>query len=269
MMFRAMALLFACLAVAACKEHKIEPTCSESVLVTERNGHKVRQTLSGVYIKADQIWGMSCESNPYSDNPQRRHFISTLFSKYYWFNGRLIGHADADFSKVDRRKAPFIELISNFQVGPPKPNPISDWWFHPAIPHQRYPIDLLPNFGLDQPDPNAGVGPILSKPTVYWAVRGTQSKRNGTPEVTRCSMRSPPNWDGKDYSPGATKERDPGWLIQAKTYAETTVGNTCRGYVSASNGKLAAMIDVPGAGLPEIDKIYQAVSQKLTDLTVE
>lgn len=234
------------------------------MLVTERNGHKVRQTLSGVYIKADEIWGMHCESNPPSNDPQKRHFIATLYSKYYWFDGRLIGHADADFSKVPRGKVPFIELISNFQVGPRKSNLNPGWWFRPAIPHQRYPIDMLPNFGLDQPDSNAGVGPILSKPTVYWAVRGTRNPHDGTPYVTYCSIRPPPgNPDG-----AVAYQRDPKWLIQGQTYSQN-VGNTCRGGVSAANGKLGAMIDVPGAGLPEIDKIYQAVSQKLTDLTVE
>lgn len=246
------------------------PSCAQTLLKTERQGVMVYQTMSGLYVKVDEIGRISsCGSKPYSEDPYKHTFVSGAHLIYYWGNGKFL---DGEELKKERQKGstlPWIQLYLTFRAERPKYEEEPEWWFTPAIPHQRYPIDLLPNLGLDQPDPHAGKGPILTKPTVYWAVRGSTSAYTGKPFITYCSMKSPADWDGKNFTPEATKERDPSWLVQADTYTEDTTRNTCRGGVSATNGKLGAMIDVPGAAVADIDKIYQAVSQKLTDLTVE
>lgn len=257
--------LLACASLVACKEYKPGPSCAETALVTERNGHRVYQTLSDVYLKADEVDMRACGSKPYSEDPWQKKFVARIHQNYYWGKGRLI-RTDAELRDAGLKpaQAPLIELHIEFEPDF-KHKPPPTWWYAPAIPHQRYPIDLLPNFGLDQPDPNAGVGPILSKPTVYWAVRGTKSWRDGLPFTTFCGIHPPPGNAENDVA----YQRDPKWLVQGQTSIEKVVGNTCRGGVSATNGKLGAMIDVPGAALPDIDKIYQAVSLKLTELTVE
>lgn len=254
----------ACASLLACNEYKPVPSCAETVLVTERNGHRVFQTLSGVYLKADEVAIGACGSKPYSEDPWQNKFVARTQQNYYWGKGRLMSYAERRKAGLQPEQAPLVELYINFEPDS-KYTPPPTWWYAPAIPHQRYPIDLLPNFGLDQPDPNAGVGPILSKPTVYWAVRGTKRPDTGMPHSTFCGIRQPPGNAENDVA----YQRDPKWLVQGETHSHYTVGNTCRGGVSSTNGKVNAMIDVPGAALPDIDKIYQAVSLKLTEVTVD
>jgi hypothetical protein len=265
--------LLACVALSACKEYKPGPTCAETVPITERNGHKVRQALNGVYLKADEIDMRACGSNPYSKDPWQSKFVLGIHQNYYWGKGRLMRTKaelrevglEQELDKLGQTQVSWIELNISFEADPRKFTPPPAWWYSPAMPHQRYPIDLLPNARLDQPDPGAGVGPVLSKEAASWAVRGTKHPDTGMPYTTLCNIRPPPG-----NIPGSIAyERDPKWLVQGETYTEETIGNTCRGGVWATNGKLAAMIDVPGAALPDIDKIYQAASLKLTDLTVE
>lgn len=260
--------LLSCMSLMACKEYKVQPSCSETVPVTERNGQKVRQTLDGLYLKAEEIDMSRCSSRPFSEDPRKANFVAGINQYYYWGSGRLMRtNAELLEAGLVREQVSRIELYINFDGdrGSSQYTPPPAWWYLPAIPHQRYPIDLLPNFGLDQPDPSAGVGPILSKPTVYWAVRGTKRPDTRMPFTTFCSIRPPPGNAQNDvaYQTNAI------WLVQGETYSQHNTGNTCRGGVSASNDKLGAMIDVPGAVLPDIDKIYQAVSLKLTELTVE
>ncbi|MRD47238.1 hypothetical protein [Caenimonas koreensis] len=145
-----------------------------------------------------------------------------------------------------------------------------EWWYQPRIAHERYPIDLLPNFGLDAPDPQAGVGTVKSAPSPYWAIRGTTAVRSKRPYSTSCSVKPPPDWDGKDFSDKATRARDVAWLVQAEAGAYVDIGNTCRGFASADNGKLiTAKIDVPGMAISDIDKIYLAAARRLSEVTVD
>jgi len=265
-------------ALAACKPYKPEPPCRETLTITERNGQRVLQAVNGVYLK-ENFPVRNCVSKPYSDDPYKRNYVQSGSYSAAWYEGKLFDAEDQiPLRQAGKWPAGVKSIVNLVTISFPaaediaqtqKSSPVLDWWFQPAIPHQRYPIDLLPNFGLDVPDPQAGVGPVKSKPTVYWAVRGSQGP-NTPPYTTFCSMKSPPDWDGKNYSPEATKEKDVSWLIQAETSETHTIGNTCRGYVSAGNGKpVSAMIDVPGSALKDIDKIYKAASQKLSELTVD
>ncbi|GKT21583.1 hypothetical protein [Acidovorax sp. SUPP3334] len=269
------AVILSLSALASCKEHKPELTCRESVEVFERNGQQVLKATNGVYLKKD-FNITSCSVEPGRKEPGAKTFVAGGSYAFYWYEGRLA--SGREYSERKRKgdwpdeHKPRIEIYIRFgenqsisEADKPK-----SWWWQPAIPHKIYPIDLLPNFGLDVADPEAGVGSIKSRPSPYWAVRGTARIDGGSPYTTFCSMKSPPGWDGKNYSPEATKERDVAWLIQAKTYEESILGNTCRGSVSADNGKrVGAMIDVPGAALKDIDKIYKAVAAYLSEMTAE
>lgn len=260
--------LLSCMSLLACKKHEIQPSCSETVPVIERNGYKVYETLDGLYLKANEIGMSRCSSRPYSEAPWQANFVAGINQYYYWANGRLMRTtAELLEAGLVREQVSRIELYINFDRdrSSPQYTPPPGWWYAPTIPHQRYPIDLLPNFGLDRPDPNAGVGKIQSRPSVYWAVRGTKRPDTGMPFTTFCSIRPPPNNAQNDVA----YQTDARWLVQGETYSQDTIGNTCRGGVSATNNKLGATIDVPGAALRDIDKIYQAVSLKLTELTVQ
>jgi hypothetical protein len=252
--------LLACL--AACGQRPPEPTCQETVKVFERNGQRVIQAVNGLYLRADFPIA-SCESRPFSKDPHARHFVDGGSLNFWWWDGTLY---DATELVAARRagisippEAPLIQGGIGFNDSPTPPA----WWYEPAIKHQRYPIDLLPNFGLDQPDPQAGIGPVGS---AYWAVRGTKHPKTGQPFVNNyCSMKPPPGWDRMDHA----FEHDVMYLVQAETYARR-VGNTCRGAVHADNGRpLGARVDVPGAALADIDKIYRAISKRLSIYTVE
>lgn len=268
-------VLVVLLALTACKKYKPEPSCQETVQVFEHNGQRVFQSLNGIYLKESfPIW--ACASKPDSKDPYQRKFVNAGRDNFYWREGKLFTTKEYAAllreGKWSKDYSPFVPIRIKFgtEEWDKKIEPSIDWWFQPAIPHKLYPLDLLPNFGLDAPDPNAGIGPIKTKPTVYWAVRGTKNAASGFPNTTFCSMKSPPERYKNDYSLEATKARDIAWLIQAKTYEEDMVGNTCRGYVSADNGKsIAAMVDVPGVLVKDIDKIYKALARHLSELTVE
>jgi hypothetical protein len=253
------------LSLAACKEHKPEPSCHETVKVIERNGQRVIQAVNGLYLRADfPIAG--CASKPYSADPWARTLVNSGTYTFYWWRGRF--YDGPEYAALAKSGAPIDKESTTIQ-GDIGFNDISlnpAWWYQPAIPHQHYPIDLLPNFGLDKPDAQAGIGPIKTMPTSYWAVRGTKNPHSGHPYVNNyCSMNSPPNWDGKDF----TFARDVRYLVQAST-TPSRIGNTCRGGVWADNGKpIGARVDIPGLALPDIDKIYQAISQRLSQFTVE
>ena len=281
--------------LSSCKRPEPEDTrpCSETIKITQRNGLDVVQTVSGLYLKSQKgLWqgfGFNC-----GPTPETRHLVDASTFTGMWANGQFEpevgpGYTKEQWGKLTRgeqakAKEPWQkegamvqmyirlrELRTPEQVKKIEAdNGFQEWWYVPAIPHKLYPLDLLPNWAVDGgPDPQAGIGPIKSKPTTYWAVRGVLDPRTKRPYTTFCSMNSPPEWDGKDFRPEVTKELDPIWLVQA-TIFKTRNGNTCRGSVSADNGiAIGAMLDVPGNAVPEIDKVYKASANLLSKLIVE
>ena len=281
--------LLAVLSLLGCKP-KVEDlrTCAERLQVTTRNGVKVVKTASGLYLKLNGAsWG--CGTTPVTE-----HLVEGGDAGLVWNHGEFMPAVPKPFTqeqwdKLDgpvravllqpwREGGANVHLYFRFDYDPPRSQQEKDkrmghqdYWYSPSIPHKLYPLDLLPNFGIDGgPDPQAGIGPIKSKPTTYWGVRGSYDFKTKRQNTTFCSMHRPPNWDGKDHSPQATKELDPAWLIQAPTSIDHTIGNTCRGSVGADSGaEIGAMIDVPGKAVPEIDKVYKAAAQYLSNLVVE
>lgn len=278
--------------LSSCKRPEPEDTrpCSETIKITQRNGVDVVQTVSGLYLKSQKgLWqgfGFNC-----GPTPETRHLVDASTFTGMWANGQFEpeigpGYTKEQWGKLTRgeqakSKEPWqmqgsmVKMYLQFRdivtdARDKELNGTQDWWYAPAIPHKLYPLDLLPNFAIDgAPDPQAGVGPIKSKPTVYWAVQGLVHPRTKRPYVTFCSMNPPPTWDGKDFREEVMKTRDPVWLVQATT-SNAQNGNTCRGGVSADNGGYAGgMIDVPGKAVPEIDKVYKAAANLLSKLIVE
>lgn len=262
------AVLLAVLTLAllsGCKRPEPEDTrpCAATVKITQRNGVDVVQTDSGLYLRASIAKGWYCGSTPDS-----RHLITRGTGRFFWFEGKLLPYSVNENSAMI--SLPTIAWgDANTQAKIKESIGYKDWWYQPAIPHKLYPLDLLPNWAVDGgPDPQAGVGIIKRSPPT-WAVRGTVNPNGKKPFTTQCSMKPPPEWDGKDYRPAATKELDPAWLIQAAT-SKSLNFNTCRGGVSADNGAfIGATIDVPGAAVPDIDKIYKLVGQWLAQIIVE
>ena len=283
--------MLAALSLLGCKP-KVEDlrTCAERLQVTTRNGVKVVKTASGLYLKINQPYvSYQCGTTPETEKLvyggsiyltwNHGEFMPAVpkpFTQEQW--EKLEGAVRGVLLKPWREGGADVRMYLRFDDAPPRSQQekdklfdYKDYWYSPSIPHKLYPLDLLPNFGIDGgPDPQAGIGPIKSKPTTYWGVRGSYSPRTKRQNTTFCSMHSPPNWDGKDHSPQATKALDPVWLVQAPTSIDHAFGNTCRGSVGADSGaEFGAMIDVPGKAVPEIDKVYKAAAQYLSNLVVE
>lgn len=272
-----MVLVTSCMFLIGCKDHKPQPTCSETLKVVERNGQRVLESLNGIYLKEDFPVG-GCAGQPFSEDHYQHHYVKSGLEHLYWYNGKLYTGNEMMAAKTAGKwpEGPLSPVNPSYAIvaigiafseeGAPEPKPDPDWWYSPALQHKLYPIDLLPNFRLNQPDPKAGIGPIKDLDGVYWAIRGTKSPITGRPYMTRCDIQPPRNNPAKDIS----YQGNPAWLMQGETYTNYSVGNTCRGGVSASNGKpLGARVDVPGMAVKDIDKIYRAVAQHLSDLTVE
>lgn len=153
------AALAAALLLGGCQPSEPEPTCRQSVRVSERHGQQVIQAVNGLYLRADfPISG--CEARPYSKDPKARHFVRSGSLDYYWWKGALYdGREHAQLVRAGALTAQESILIQGgigFHENEDDParaflKPRA-WWYQPAIPHQHYPIDLLPNFGLDAPD---------------------------------------------------------------------------------------------------------------------
>jgi hypothetical protein len=263
--------------LTSCKEYKPQPECRQTLKIIEHHGQRVLESINGIFLREDFPFDQ-CISHPYSEDPHKKYYVKSGLVQLYWRDGILYdGPQYAAVKKSGKWPEPppnsmispraIIELSIGFaEMDAPKSPPFPDWKYSPAIPHKLYPIDLLPNFGLDKPDPQAGIGPISPTSFAYWAVRGTKQPDTKQPYTTFCSIRPPPNSLENDV----TYQRDVKWLIQGETYLKESIGNTCRGHVSADNGKrMGAMIDVPGMAVKDIDKIYQAASKYLSDLTVE
>jgi hypothetical protein len=275
--------------VISCKRPEPEDTrpCSETIKITQRNGLDVVQTVSGLYLKSQKgLWqGFGFVCGP---TPETRHLVDASTFTGMWANGQFEpeigpGYTKEQWGKLTRgeqakSKEPWqmqgsmVKMYLQFRdivtdARDKELNGTQDWWYAPAIPHKLYPLDLLPNFAIDgAPDPQAGAGPIKSKPTVYWAVQGLVHPRTKRPYVTFCSIKPPAGNKESDVA----YQRDPKWLIQGETYLKDQNGNTCRGGVSADNGGYAGgMIDVPGKAVPEIDKVYKAAANLLSKLIVE
>jgi hypothetical protein len=264
-------------ALTGCKEHKPQPRCSETLKVVEHNGQRVLESLNGIYLKEDFPVG-GCAGSPFSEDHYQHHYVQSGFEQLYWFNSKLYTGKEMMAAKAEGQwpevpsgpgKMPYaiVEVGITFaEIGAPEPKPGPDWWYSPALPHKLYPIDLLPNFGLEKPNLQPNIEPIKNLDQVYWAVRGSKSPRTGRPSVTRCDIQPPPGNPAKDVS----YQGNPAWLIQGESYTKYSIGNTCRGGVNADNGKrLGAYVDVPGMVVKDIDKVYRAVAQHLSDLTVE
>jgi hypothetical protein len=264
--------LICLLILSACK--KYDPSafenqpCEKRVTETKRNGIDVVQTIDGVYMRADIARGWPCGSTP---ETLRLATGGGGGKGFYWYQGKPYKLPFGGEPEV-----PYIHIgLLVVGVGPKaresaenvaehdKRTGFQEWWLTPRIPHKLYPIDLLPNWGRrDGPDPQAGTAPIQE--IAYWAVRGVLDVR-GRPFTTSCAIRPPPGNPLNDFR----YQRDPVWLVQGETVPGVH-GNTCRGGVRASNGTSAgAWIDVPGDGLPDIDKIYKYASEWLSTLIVE
>jgi hypothetical protein len=266
-------VLMSLLATLACK--KYDPSafenqpCEKRVTETKRNGIDVIQTIDGVYMRAEIARGWPCGSTP---ETLRLATGGGGGYGFYWYQGKPYKLPFGGEPEV-----PYIHIgLLAVGVGPKaresaesaeaqdKRTGFQEWWLTPRIPHKLYPIDLLPNWGRrERPDPQSG-SPSIFREFPVWAIRGISDPR-GRPYLTLCGIKPPPGTASNDVR----FERDPAWLVQGETHPGT-IGNTCRGGVSASNGTAAgAMIDVPGDGLPDIDKIYRYASERLSTLIVE
>jgi hypothetical protein len=283
-------VLLAAFTLTSCKRPEPEDTrpCSETIKITQRNGVDVVQTVSGLYLKAKvRGFGYDC-----GRAPETRHLIDSGSFDMPWANGQFEpeigpGYTKEQWDKLNlgeqatvmapwRLHGAFVQMgigFSNAKLAAQRKQRdqadgyFQDWWYTPAIPHKLYPLDLLPNWAVDGgPDPQAGIGPIKSKPTAYWAVRGVLDPRTKRPYTTFCSIKPPAGNKESDVA----YQLNPKWLLQGETYIEDQNGNTCRGGVSADNGAyIDARLDVPGKAVPEIDKVYKAAANLLSKLIVE
>ena len=258
-------------------------SCAETIKVTRRNGVDVVQTVSGLYLKAKaRGFGYDC-----GRLPETRHLVDAGSFDMAWANGQFEpvigpGYSQEEWDKLNigeqadvlapwRKHGAFVQMGLGFRnklqtEERARQFKTYDWWRAPALPHKLYPIDLLPNFRLEEPDPNAGIGPIKTLAGPFWAVRGTLNPATKFPYTTRCSIKPP-----LGNKPGdVAYQLDPKWILVGETYLQDQNGNTCRGVVVADNGAdIGGRLDVPGIAVPEIDKVYRAASKLLSELIVE
>ena len=272
--------LLAVLSLLGCKP-KVEDlrTCAERLQVTTRNGVKVVKTLSGLYLKLNGAsWGCGT-------TPETEHLVDAGDVGLVWNHGEFMPDVPKPFTqeqwdKLDgpvrgvllqpwREGGANVHLYFRFDGDPPrsleqrkKDFGVKDWWYAPKIPHKTYPLDLLPNYRLKEEAANLNAETTAIKYDTYWQVRGSLNPLSKKPYITVCDMQPPAKWDGSENS-----WQVPVWLVQAQASGYNLF--SCRGGISAENDQYGAMIDIPQKAVPEIDKIYKAASQYLSNLVVE
>lgn len=238
--------------------------CLEQLKVFDVKGQKAWKTIGGQYIRVGSM-GPNC--GKLDDKAKINEYVTGGIGGYEWLigEGRFWNEGVAKLPKTnegfpDMSKIDHVKLYFTFSSSPPrKYEPVPDWWYETALPHKLYPIDLLPNWGLDKPG-GKRVGGIDSH---YWAVRGTKSPESGKPYINMyCEMVYEPM---EMYSHRELAKE----LERAIKPAGGKGQNTCRGSISASSGKISAMIDTPSTLVPEMDKVFNAVSLKLSDIVIE
>lgn len=271
--------LLAVLSLLGCKP-KVEDlrTCAERLQVTTRNGVKVVKTASGLYLKLNGAsWG--CGTTPATE-----HLVEGGDAGLVWNHGEFMPAVPKPFTqeqwdKLDgpvravllqpwREGGANVHLYFRFDGEPPKSLEqrkkdfgAKDWWYAPKVPHKSYPLDLLPNYRLE----NEATDPekAIIKYETYWEVRGSAMPSTKMPYVTICSMSAPTTWKEAD----GNSWKNPEWLTQAPASGYNLF--SCRGGVGEANGLFGAILDIPQKAVPEIDKIYKAASQYLSNLVVE
>lgn len=259
-------LLASLLLNVGCQKQPPTPSCKDTLRTVVINGQRAFESTNGLHVK-DGFPVFGCTSHPYSENPADNKYVQGGLEYLHWYQGKLYDAKDTALAEAEGRwpkttiPSPYATIVIEIKFGHPQAHP--DWWYSPAVPHALYPIDLLPNFGRDAPVDDAAIKPLKDTDSIYWKVRGGPM---GAVSITRCEIKPRQDATKSDRS----SLTDPSWLIRGETEVRETLGNTCRGYVAADNNKpLGARIDVPGAALKDIDKIYVAVARHISEWTID
>lgn len=271
--------LFMVVAIAAipgCKKHKPEPTCRETLKVTERNGQRVLQAVNGLYLREDfPVSG--CKSQSDSEDPYQRQFVDGGLVQLFWLNHKIInGHEHKALQRAGKfsdSDTPYA--IVEIEIYFPQPKELNitnlrskDWQFRASTSHLRYPIDLLPYYFTKTPTEPVDSKKLTFDGGQHWAVPGSLEPATSQPYVVYCTLNLPPRVvDAK-----ATESLESLFqrLIRSNAPEKENIGNTCRGRIQADNGKsIFARIDIPGNSVADIDKIFQATSKHLSELIVD
>lgn len=166
---------------------------------------------------------------------------------FYWYQGRLFHEATYRFKfpedQVTRVRLYVRPLLPNRKN--PLPT-IEAWRFEPALPHERYPLDLYPRFHWSAPDQS----PAREPPDTTWGVRGSRDALDGLPITAYCDI----------------LKADPGVPLSRVRGEFSTHGDSkCRSRfpVIKAGHQLSVLIDVPADGASQIDRIHKAVAEEL------
>jgi hypothetical protein len=186
---------------------------------------------------AGLIWTADCK------------YVRKIYMRRQWHNDKLVvpnAIPESDFVDI---------LISIQPSGKPHPavKPLESWQFDPVLPHQKYPIEFYPKTGWSAPDNPSSGG--IRRPT--WGIRGTMDPETWRPFLTGCDIlpRDP-------QKPDSVVDGD---------FPSSNANAKCSGSIRIAKGRsdVYARVDVPAKGVPNINRIYRAVSELIVPLIQE
>jgi hypothetical protein len=179
--------------------------------------------------------------------------------RYYWHKGELVWNdgtqSTLEFSK-QTLEHPVIIYLTHFQFLHEAQNiakndtsifAFKPWRLEGAVRHYKYPLEFYPKYYWARPDQT----PAKAPPDGRWGVLGTSNSFTNTPFSTACDIKR----NADEPQPSLVKGEF------AKDYSDAK----CRGGIYAvKGGKVASgMIDVWANNAHDIDKIYNAVIEKI------
>lgn len=186
--------------------------------------------------------------------------IKSVELVYFWHKGELVWRDDNQFNPDISKESlshPIKIYVTHFQFlheaqknvkkYDELPDGYKPWRIEGALRHYKYPLVFYPKYfwaGSDQP-------PAKAPPDARWGVLGTSNSFTNAPFSTACDIMR----NADEPQPSLVKGEF------AKDYSDAK----CRGGISAvKGGKVASgMIDVWANNAHDIDKIYNAVIEKI------
>lgn len=179
--------------------------------------------------------------------------IKSTALAYFWHKGKLVlrdkdNHFDAELNGADGKNRVIEVYLESFvAISDITPTQAEPWRYEKAIKHDKYPLELYPQFFWSGPHEN----PLKPSSDVKWGVVGTNNPVTKQPFTTYCAI---------EPGPGGTQAD----VVHGDFTNDIGYAN-CRGGVIALRGNKAigATVDVWLNNAHDIDKIYNAVIEKI------
>lgn len=239
--FGVMSAIVAAAALAGCKRPAPPKACEVPQFVNGRITLPLNESGTRIHLPHFRAlgWEMDCK------------YVRSVDMAFQWHGGKLLPQMSVPQRNKDDE---YIQVHLWIQAAaPPNPNfpPPEPWRFEQPVAHKRFPVEFYPRLTWSAPDDPRPPRLIRSGP--LHGARWTQDPASGRPFRASCDLipsdaAKPESFEDSEFPKG---------------YGDAK----CVGGVRAGKGQseVSATITVHAAGVPQLDRIHNAVFQFMQD----